>query len=67
VASIEKQHEENYRKALAEVKSGEMFTSNSSSTKWICINCGYIVEGKEPPKVCPTCSHPQGYFKKTQS
>lgn len=67
VASIEKQHEEAYRQALAEVKNGETFTSNDPYTKWICINCGYVVEGKEPPKVCPTCSHPQGYFKKKQN
>ncbi|MBQ9773639.1 MAG: rubrerythrin family protein [Clostridia bacterium] len=63
VASIEKMHEENYRKALNRVKNGEAFTSNSASTKWICINCGYVVEGKTPPAICPTCSHPQGYFK----
>ena len=64
VASIEKQHEENYRKALDQIKRGEAFSSNDPLTKWICINCGYVVEGKEPPKVCPTCSHPQGYFKR---
>jgi len=64
VASIEKQHEENYRRALAKVKNGECFTSDSAATKWICINCGYIIEAKEPPKICPTCMHPQGYFKK---
>ena len=66
VASIEKQHEESYRRALGEVKSGEIFRSETS-VKWICLNCGYIVEGKEPPKICPTCSHPQGYFKKKQA
>ncbi len=66
VASIEKTHEERYRRALEKVKKGECFTSNSVSTKWICINCGYITEGKEPPKLCPTCSHPQGYFKQYQ-
>ena len=66
VASIEKQHEDNYRKALSEIRSGEVFSSQSE-VKWICINCGYVVEGKEPPKVCPTCSHPQGYFKKQNS
>ncbi len=64
VASIEKMHETNYRRALETVKNGEVFTSNSESTKWICINCGYVLEGKEPPQVCPTCSHPQGYFKR---
>ena len=62
VASIEKQHEDRYRKALGELKSGKTFQSDSESTKWICLNCGYVVVGKEPPKVCPTCSHPQGYL-----
>ena len=66
VASIEKQHEANYRKAHARVKNAKLFTSDSNATKWICLNCGYIVEGKEPPQICPTCSHPQGYFKQYQ-
>ena len=67
VASIEKQHEENYRQALQKLKSGKMFASDSATAKWICINCGYVVEGKEPPQICPTCSHPQGYFKEYQN
>ncbi len=62
VASIEKQHEENYRKALQKLQDGKEFSAESESTKWICLNCGYVVTGLEPPKVCPTCSHPQGYF-----
>ena len=66
VASIEKEHEANYRQALEGIRKGDLFTSDSASTKWICLNCGYTVEGKEPPRVCPTCSYPQGYFKKKQ-
>lgn len=62
VASIERSHEENYKKELGKLQSGTMFTSNSEETKWICLNCGYIVQGKEPPQVCPVCSHPQAYF-----
>lgn len=64
VASIEKQHEDNYRQMLGRVQKGEIFQSDDSETKWICLNCGYVVKGKEPPAVCPTCFHPQGYFKK---
>lgn len=63
VASIEKQHEDNYQRELQRVRNGEVFTSQSADTKWICLNCGYVVVGKEPPKICPTCMHPQGYFK----
>lgn len=67
VASVEKRHEANYRKAYEKLKNGECFSSNDANTKWICLNCGYVVEGKEPPSICPTCSHPQGYFKILQS
>ena len=66
VASIEKEHEAHYRKALEQIKSGNCFVSDSPATKWICLNCGFVVEGKEPPRICPTCSYPQGYFKKKQ-
>ena len=63
IASVEKMHEERYKQYESEVKNGKSFTSDSADTKWICLNCGYVVTGKEPPKVCPACAHPQGYFK----
>ena len=62
VASIEKMHEARYLCQHNKIKNGEMFSS-VTTTKWICLNCGYVVEGKEPPAVCPTCMHPKGYFK----
>jgi len=64
VATIEKQHEERYAKYLDDVKNNTVFTSDSDSTKWICLNCGYVVQGKQPPDFCPTCQHEKGYFKK---
>lgn len=64
VASIEKQHEQNYRAKYSDVKNGDVFTSQDESTRWICLNCGYVVTGKEPPAICPTCQHPRGYFAK---
>ena len=64
VASIEKQHEQNYRDKYNDVKNGDVFTSQDESTRWICLNCGYVVTGKEPPAICPTCQHPRGYFAK---
>jgi rubrerythrin len=30
--------------------------------RWKCINCGRIHEGPEPPKQCPTCLKPRGWF-----
>lgn len=62
VAKIERSHEENYRRELEKLKSGTEFYASSSETKWICLNCGHVATGNEPPEVCPVCSHPKGYF-----
>lgn len=63
VASIEKMHEERYERYRTKILDGKVFTSDSEETQWICLNCGYVVKGKNPPPICPTCQHPQGYFK----
>ena len=61
VALIEKRHEERYRKLLANIKSGLVF-SKDGDTIWECANCGHIHIGKEAPLECPVCAHPQAYF-----
>ena len=62
VGEIEKRHEERYLKHLKEVQNAAVFTSDHATTKWICLNCGYVITAKEPPQICPVCSHPQAYF-----
>ena len=62
VAAIEKAHEERYRKLLANVKEGVVF-SKEGEMIWECSNCGHIVVGKKAPEVCPVCNHPQSYFR----
>ena len=61
VAAIEKEHEERYRKLLANIEDGLVFSKDGDAI-WQCINCGHIYIGKEAPEVCPVCSHPQSYF-----
>ena len=61
VAAIEKEHEERYRKLLANIKDEAVF-SKDNDIIWICSNCGHIVIGKKAPAVCPVCAHPQSYF-----
>ena len=61
VAAIEKEHEERYRKLLANLNNGLVF-SKDGDTIWQCANCGHIVVGKQAPEVCPVCAHPQAYF-----
>lgn len=61
VAAIEKTHEERYKKLLANVE-GSLVFSRDGDAIWQCRNCGHIVVGKEAPKVCPVCAHPQSFF-----
>ena len=61
IAIAEKAHEERY---LAFVKNieGESVFAKEEETVWQCRNCGFVHVGKEAPKACPACLHPQAYF-----
>ena len=61
VAQIEKEHEERYRKLLANIEGGLVF-SREGDMIWECSNCGHIHIGKEAPEVCPICAHPRDHF-----
>lgn len=61
VAAIEKEHEERYRKLLANIE-GDLVFSKDGDVIWQCANCGHICVGKKAPEVCPVCNHPQSYF-----
>jgi len=61
IAKVEAEHEARYN-ALVEELEGIGFFRKEKSTLWKCRNCGYIVEGFEPPETCPACKHPRAYF-----
>jgi rubrerythrin len=61
IAEVEEFHEQRYRRLAANVAAGEVF-KKKTIVKWHCINCGYIHEGTEAPKVCPACKHAQAYY-----
>ncbi len=61
VAKIEKDHEERYKKLLANIEGGLVF-SRDGDMMWICSNCGHVHIGKEAPELCPVCAHPKAYF-----
>lgn len=64
VAAIEKEHEERYRKLLANIKEDIVFSSDNEQEVWICANCGHIHIGKAAPDLCPVCSHAKAYFER---
>ena len=61
VGKIEKEHEERYRKLIANIDGGLVF-SKDGDVIWQCSNCGHIVVGKKAPEICPVCTHPKSYF-----
>ena len=61
VAGIEKTHEQRFQKLADNIRDDKVF-SRDENTLWICLNCGYIYKGAQPPAMCPTCKHPQSYF-----
>jgi len=61
IAKVESFHESRYRKLISNIERTEVF-KKKETTKWHCINCGYVHEGTEAPKECPACKHPQSYY-----
>ncbi len=61
IAIAEVHHEERFKKLLRQIKAGSVF-KKEKETWWVCRECGYIHFGKIPPKICPSCDHPQSYY-----
>lgn len=61
VGEIEKAHETRYNKLIDRLSKGEVF-KRDDVVVWKCSVCGHLHVGKEAPKVCPVCGHPQAYF-----
>ena len=61
ISVAEKGHEERYNAFVKNIEEGKVFVKDEEVV-WQCRNCGYIYVGKEAPKVCPACLHPQAFF-----
>ena len=61
VGKIEAEHEKRYLELLDKVEGGRVFVAEDVQV-WICRNCGHVHVGKQAPKICPVCNHPQSYF-----
>ncbi|MBW2970593.1 rubrerythrin family protein [Candidatus Woesearchaeota archaeon] len=61
IAKVEAEHSARYRKLLEMVEKGTVW-KRDKPIRWKCSKCGYVHEGKEPPKKCPSCGHETEYF-----
>ncbi len=61
IAEVEQRHHDRFMTYLKQVKEGTVW-KRDHDIKWQCLVCGYIFEGKEPPKVCPGCNHPYQHY-----
>jgi len=61
IAEVENKHEARYKQLLKNIEEDTVF-EKSEKVLWKCRNCGYIIEGKKAPEMCPVCKHPKAHF-----
>ncbi len=61
ISEIEKTHGDRFGKFADLLEQEKLFVSDVE-VKWMCLNCGQIIDATMAPAVCPVCKHPQGYF-----
>lgn len=61
VALVEKHHEARYLRLAENVEKNKVF-AKEGKVKWICKNCGHVLEAAEAPAECPVCIHPRNHF-----
>ncbi|MCL1850750.1 MAG: rubrerythrin family protein [Bacteroidetes bacterium] len=61
VSTVEKRHEERYRKLLHNIENEKVF-KRAEKMVWACRNCGFLFPGESAPESCPCCDHPKAYF-----
>lgn len=62
LSEVEENHMNRFRIIKENLDKGDAFRRDEV-VLWECMNCGYIHEGKEAPRICPLCKFPRGYFK----
>ena len=61
IAHIEKIHGDRFAELADLLEQNKLFISDVEC-KWMCLNCGFVYEGKEAPQQCPVCQHDKGFF-----
>lgn len=61
IASVELRHERRFDRCRRAVVEGKVW-KRDKPIRWLCLVCGYVYEGTEPPAVCPGCDHPREHY-----
>lgn len=61
IAGVESHHKERFALMRQQIEEGTVW-KRETPIKWQCMDCGYIFEGKEPPRKCPGCGHTFEHF-----
>lgn len=61
IAEVELRHERRFDRCYKAVTEGTVW-KRDKPIKWLCLVCGYVYEGTEPPEVCPGCDHPREHY-----
>ncbi len=61
IAAIEKTHGDRFGQFAALLEEDKLF-GEDRPVRWMCLNCGEIIETERAPALCPVCKHGQGYF-----
>lgn len=65
IAKIEQSHAERFSLLAQLMQDGALFRSGEQ-TVWMCLNCGHLHTGTEPPQRCPVCGEAQGFAVREQ-
>lgn len=61
IAKIERYHAQRFN-AFADLCKNNKLYSSDKKERWVCLNCGFIIESEQAPQQCPVCNGEQGYF-----
>ncbi len=62
IKKAEAHHEERFKKLLEQLEKGTLF-KKEEVVEWVCMECGYVHKGKQPPEKCPSCDHAKSFYR----
>lgn len=64
IAETDQQHARRFVQYMEALTGGSLFRDHQR-VSWVCLACGQLHTGCEPPHACPGCSGGQGHFIRT--